>query len=58
MLSVLCGDRFSDDHVTLDILTAEAFCLLALASGERPGALAALAYPQQFEQIPHVNQLS
>ena len=49
MLSVLCEDRFSDDHLTLDILTAEAVFLLALASGERRGALAALAYPQQFE---------
>ena len=50
VLSVLCEDRFADDHLSLDILTAKTVFLLALASGERRGALAALAYPPQFDE--------
>ena len=48
VLSVLCEDRFADDHLSLDILTAKTVFLLALAARERRSALAALAYPAQF----------
>ena len=50
MLSVLCEDRFADDRLSLDILTAKTVFLLAFASGERRSALAALAYPPQFDE--------
>ena len=50
VLSVLCEGQFADDRLSLDILTAKTVFLLALASGERRSALAALAYPPQFDE--------
>ena len=51
VLSVLCEDRFADDRLSLNILTAKSVFLLALASWERRSALAALAYPQRFDEL-------
>ena len=48
VLSVLCEDRFADDRLSLDILTAKTVFLLALASGEQWSALAALAHPHSL----------
>ena len=41
VLATLCDPKFSDDHLSLNLLTAKAVFLLALASGERRSALAA-----------------
>ena len=51
VLSVLCEDRFADDRLSLNILTAKSVFLLALASWERRSALAALAYPPRFDEL-------
>ena len=50
VLSVLCEDRFADDRLSLDIPTAKTVFLLALALGKWRSALAALAYPPQFDE--------
>ena len=50
VLATLCDPKFSNDHLSLHLLTAKAVFLLALASGERRSALAACAYPPTFDQ--------
>ena len=50
VLSVFCEPQYSDDNLSLHLLTAKTVFLLALASGERRSALAACAYPPTFDQ--------
>ena len=50
VLSVLCENRFANDRLSLEILTARTVFLLAVASGEHLGALAAPAYPPQVDE--------
>ena len=50
VLSIFCDPQYSDDKLSLHLLTAKTVFLLALASGERRSALAACAYPPTFDQ--------
>ena len=50
VLSIFCDPQYSDDNLSLHMLTTKTVFLLALASGERRSALAACAYPPTFDQ--------